>query len=355
MKAAVALALVAAAAAITSAASGAPGRIAVGAAEGVATDTVALAVWEATGQPVDRALDPLGALVVAVDDVDSVLPRLRAIPGVEYVEPITRSRSIAFAPNDPLAQVQWHLQAIRAFERWPEQPVLTPVRVAVVDSGIDGGHPEFQGRIAAKASFVSSKADEDRIGHGTFVAGEIAALTGNGEGVAGVGLPVELLVAKVVGADGSISIEAEAKAIRWAADAGARVINLSLGGLRDPSNPARDTYSALEQAAIEYAYSKGAVIVAATGNCEDVCPYRYASYPAALPHVIGVGALAVDGTVPSFSNRDPVYTDVAAPGLGIVSTFPRDLTEAGCARPGTRCAPRRTTATVQERRSRRRS
>ena len=74
----------------------------------------------------------------------------------------------------------------------------------------------------------------------------------NSEGIAGIGFPVQLLVAKVVRADGSVALEAEASAIRWAADNGARVINLSLGGLRDPRNPNRDTYSALEAAAIDY-------------------------------------------------------------------------------------------------------
>jgi subtilisin family serine protease len=334
MKAAAALALVVLVGALAPAAQAGPGRVAVGVVDGVSLDDVALAVWQATGQPVDRDLDPLGALVVAVEDVDAALPALQALPGVEYIEPITRSRSIEFVPNDPLAEVQWHLNAIRAFDTWPEPPTLVPVRIAVVDSGIDGGHPEFQGRIAAAKSFVSSKPDNDRLGHGTLVAGEIAAATNNNEGVAGVGLSVELLVAKVVGADGSISIEAEAEAIRWAVDQGARVINLSLGGPRSPTDPAVDTYSPLEQAAIEYAVSRDVVIVAATGNCTTDCPYNYASYPAALPHVIGVSAIAVDGSTPDFSHRDPVFNDLAAPGVSIASTFPRDLTDPSCGRVG---------------------
>ena len=74
------------------------------------------------------------------------------------------------------------------------------------------------------------------------------------------------MVAKVVQADGEISLEGEVAAIRWAVDQGARVINLSLGGVRDPLNAKLDTYSPLEQAAIEYAYSKGVVVVAAVGN-----------------------------------------------------------------------------------------
>src|SRR5262249_15054160 len=102
------------------------------------------------------------------------------------------------------------------------------------------------------------------------------------------------------------------------------------GGLRDPLDPRQDTYSAAEQSAIAYAYAKGAVVVAAVGNADEApkTPWHYASYPAALPHVIGVSALAADGSVPLFSIRDKVFNDIAAPGVGIVSTLPRSLTGA---------------------------
>jgi subtilisin family serine protease len=95
-------------------------------------------------------------------------------------------------------------------------------------------------------------------------------------------------------------------------------------------NKSEDTYSAVEQDAIEYAYAKGAVLVAAVGNGDQApkTPWDLASYPAALPHVIGVSAIAQDGSVPAFSNRDAFFNDVAAPGVGIVSTLPRSLTAA---------------------------
>jgi subtilisin family serine protease len=345
VKAALALAVFLLVTVAAPAAAAAPGRIAVGALEAVPIEEVALAVEQATGELVDRALAPMGAVVVPVDDVAAALPVLRALPGVEYVEPIERSRELAFVPNDPLAETQWHLASIRAFDLWEQQPVFpAPVKVAIVDSGVDGDHPDLQGRIAAGKSFVGSRWDVDTVGHGTFVAGEIAAATGNGIGIAGVGLPVQLLVAKVAVSDGSISVEAEAQAIRWAVAQGAQVINLSLGGRRDPNNPAFDEYSPLEQAAIEYAYSHGVVIVAAVGNCPvERCPYRYASWPAALPHVIGVSAVGPEIAVPSFSNRDPVFNDIAAPGRAIVSTFPLDLSDddPACADVGySICAPR---------------
>ena len=249
----------------------------------------------------------------------------------------------AFVTNDPLAPEQWYLGQDRAFDSWLEPPVLAPVKVAVIDSGIDGGHPEFAGRIALAKSFVGGSALTDEQGHGTTIAGEIAASIDNGAGIAGIAFPAQLLIAKVVDTDGTISLEAESAAIHWAVDHGARVINLSFGGLRDPIDPSEDTYSALEAAAVSYAVSKGVVVVAAVGNSDQAptTPWNYASYPAALPHVIGVGALAQDGSVPLFSDRDPVYVDLTAPGEGIFSTFPRALTAArpACADQGyTDCA-----------------
>jgi subtilisin family serine protease len=239
----------------------------------------------------------------------------------------TAGAARVFAPNDPLAPRQWYLAKDRAFDSWSELPDLPAVRVAVIDSGIDLGHPEFEGRIAAAKSFVGGSA-ADRQGHGTFVAGEIAAALDNAQGIAGIAFPAELLVAKVVGSDGTILPDVEAKAIRWAVDRGAAVINLSIGGIRDPLHLSRDTFSPLERSAIEYARSHDVVVVAAVGNGDQApeLPWHYASYPAALPHVIGVSALAQDGSIPPFSNRDSIYNDIAAPGDAILSTFPRSLT-----------------------------
>jgi len=148
----------------------------------------------------------------------------------------------AFTPTDPLAPRQWYLTADHAFDYFPELlPQLPAVRVAVIDSGLDCNHPEFQGRIVAVRSFVGGSPCVDGNGHGTFVAGEIAAAVNNGAGIAGIAFPAQLLVAKIAGSGGGVSVEAEAEAIRWAADEGARVINLSLGGQRDPIDPRRDS------------------------------------------------------------------------------------------------------------------
>jgi subtilisin family serine protease len=243
---------------------------------------------------------------------------------------VAHSSRATFTPADPLASRQYYLGQDHAFDAFgPELPVLNPVRVAVIDSGLDGGHPEFpRSRIWQARSWVGGSALTDEQGHGTFVAGEIAAAINNNEGIAGIAFPAQLVIAKIARSDQSIDVRDEAQAIRWAVDVGARVINLSIGGLRNPFNPRVDTYSKVEAAAIQYAVRKGAVLVAAVGNSDEApqSPWPYASYPAALPHVIGVSALSPAGNVPNFSDRDRIYNDISAPGQEIYSTLPRALT-----------------------------
>ena len=252
----------------------------------------------------------------------------RVLPALAIAALVAAAPATAFTPTDPLAAKQWHLVDDHAFDFWAEPPAtLAPVKIAIVDSGADCSLPDFQGRIVDKKSFVGGDACVDTEGHGTFIAGEIAANL-DGQGIVGIAYTAQLLIAKVVKADGSIPLDAEAAAIRWAADQGARVINLSLGGVRDPVHKNRDTYSAVEAGAVAYAYAKGALLVAAVGNGDEAFsqPWPYASYPAALPHVIGVSALTRTGNVPDYSNRDPVFNDLSAPGSGIFSTLPLAIT-----------------------------
>lgn len=251
----------------------------------------------------------------------------RRLQGADSASGRRHPLAAGFAPNDPLAAQQWYLGRDHAFDFWPDLPTLSPVLVGIVDTGIDVNHPEFAGRIAFARSFVGGSVD-DEIGHGTFVAGEIAAATGNAQGIAGIAFPAKLIVAKVVGADQTIDPVVEAQAIRWEVDRGAKVINLSLGAVRDPVDPTLDTFSPIEASAIRYATKHGVLVVAAVGNGDDSpsTPWPYADYPSALPHVLGVGAFGQDGNVPAFSNRDPAFVDVVAPGVGILSTFPRALT-----------------------------
>lgn len=306
-------------------------RFAVGVEKGADSRVVAKRIEARTGLHVSR-FGPI-ALSLRAPDARAV----RTVPGVAWVERMRASRRLSFTPNDPLAVRQWYLNRIHAFEAWLQVPIVTPVRVAILDSGIDSAHPELQNRIADGESFVASSWESDTNGHGTFVAGEIAAALNNAVGIAGVGFPATLLVAKIVRADGTISPDAEAKAIRWAVDKGARVINMSFGGLRVPGDPTSDTFSPLEAAAVRYAVSKGVLVVAAVGNSDNAPtePWSFAGYPAALPHVLGVSAIGRDGSVPVFSNRDRRYNDIAAPGEDIFSTLPKALTLNG--KPG--CGP----------------
>ena len=237
-----------------------------------------------------------------------------------------------FSPNDPLAQRQWYIEKDRvfnSFDSFSVLPQLLTVRVAVIDSGVEQSHPELKGRIVDSKSFVGGTVNDTQ-GHGTFVAGEIAALTDNRTGIAGLAPTARLLVAKVVRDDGSIPPRAEARAIRWAVQSGAKVINLSLSGTRDPGDPTVDGFSTAERLAIDYAVRSSVLVVAAVGNGGDAPskPWRFAGYPAALPHVLGVAAYGRTGDVPSFSNRDDVYVDLAAPGQDMLSLFPRSLTKA---------------------------
>jgi serine protease len=255
--------------------------------------------------------------------------------------------ALAFPNTEPLASHQWYLVQDHAWTFWPQQPPLKPVKVAVIDSGIDDGHPEFAGRIAAGRSFVAGSSwQRDTDGHGTFVAGLIAADPGNGKGIAGLAFNAQLLIAKVVQPDGNVYLPGEVAAIKWAVGAGAQVINLSLGGGRDPQDLRNDYFSPAERDAIEYAVSKGVVVVAAVGNGTEspAIPWPYADYPAALPHVLGVSALRQNGSVPDYSNRDRVFVDMAAPGDEMFSTIPRNLVDAttqpDCAgQPYSNCGP----------------
>ncbi|MGH3080992.1 MAG: S8 family peptidase [Gaiellaceae bacterium] len=297
-------------------------RFAVGVAPGTDVDAFARRLEARTG----GSASTIGPFAVALEaQTARGVARMR---GVTFVERLNAQRRVSFVPTDPFFSRQWHIPFVRGFEAWAFRPAwLHGVRVAIIDSGIDRGHPEFEGKLVAATTFVGGSAFRDKHGHGTFVAGLIAARLDN-EGIAGLAFPAKLIVAKVVRDDGVVPLEAEARAIRWAVDRGARVINLSLGGLRDPLDPNHDSYSALEASAVEYAVRKGAVVVAAVGNSDlaKERPWHYASYPAALPHVLGVSALARDGSVPMFSNRDDLYNDIAAPGDDLFSTLPRSMT-----------------------------
>ncbi len=152
-----------------------------------------------------------------------------ALVGAVGAALVATSAAAAFTPTNPYYAKQWYLSRDNAFDAWDTPPALDPVKVAIIDSGVDCSLPDFKGQIAKAKSFVGGNACEDDKGHGTIVAGEIAGAL-NQAGVVGIAYSSSLLVAKVVADDGTIPLKAEAAGIRWAVKQGARVVNLSFGG-----------------------------------------------------------------------------------------------------------------------------
>lgn len=217
-----------------------------------------------------------------------------------------------FTPDDPYFTKQSsYLNAVHAPAAWSRQRGSSTVLIAIVDSGIDVNHPDLKSKIVGTYNAVdpTSRSITDTIGHGTFVAGVAAADTGNGVGVAGAGVNTRLLGVKVAGAGNTISISNEVAGIRWAADHHADVINLSLGG---------PNYNQSEARAVAYAQAKGALVVAAAGNA----PSTEKQYPAAYPKVIAVAATDTSTRTRAGFSGHGSWVDVAAPGVGIVSTTP---------------------------------
>ena len=238
-------------------------------------------------------------------------------------------RTLAWTPTDPLAAREWNLTAVNAFGYADTLPVPqeAPATVAVIDSGIDRTSPDLAGAVPL-APIDEAHDPFPSLIHGTAVAGIIAADANNGVGGVGIGAPYARLLDYRVVSGGDVDPKVEAEAIRDAVGAGARVINLSLGGNRDPKNPELDEFSRAERDAISYAVGRGTVVVAAVGNASDDAGI-YASWPAALRHVIGVSAVTQASVWAPFSNTDPVFNDIAAPGVGIITTVPRSLAPTG--------------------------
>lgn len=202
---------------------------------------------------------------------------------------------------------QWGLPAVGAEAAWQVTRGGGTV-VAVIDTGVDHTHPDLAGRVLPQIDLVEDSWTGDPQGHGTHVAGIIAASL-DGAGVAGLANKVSILPVRVLDETGTGDFFTEAKGIIAAVDAGATVINLSLGG----------PYSEIEDQAVQYAVDSGVTVVSAVGNEYESGNAR--SYPAALPGVIGVSSIDQDGYSSWFANTGD-YVDISAPGEQILSTLP---------------------------------
>lgn len=213
-------------------------------------------------------------------------------------------------PNDMLfSTYQWNLPAIETELGWKLTKGTKEVVVAVVDTGVQLNHPDLKGKLLTGHNAITNgSTPEDDVGHGTHVSGIIGALVNNGEGVAGISWYNKILPVKALDNSGAGTTYSVAEGIIWAADHGAKVINLSLGNYAD---------SQFLHDAIKYAHDRDIVIVSAAGNDNTERP----GFPAAYPEVIAVAATNASGEKASFSNYGD-YIDVAAPGESIASTYP---------------------------------
>jgi Subtilase family len=298
------------AALVPTAASGTPVRLASSHAVGASHGPVRLLVkyrpevTAATASGIERSdhaalvrtINPLGvrALDVRAGQVKATLAALRKNPDVSFVEANARVAPAQTVPNDPyyktgsgaLSGGQWEPAKIQAPAAWDLTTGASSAVIAIVDSGV-ALHPDLVGRLMTGYNVLDGSTNtNDTYGHGTEVAGVAAADTNNGQGLAGTCWNCRLLPVKVyAGSAGALTSDL-ATGITWAADHGAQVINVSL---------ATTTASATLDAAVSYATSRGALVVAASGNggCDCV------TYPAASP-----GALAVAAS----DQTDALYT-----------------------------------------------
>jgi subtilisin family serine protease len=261
---------------------------------------------------------------ISVEEMTSALSRN---PDVDYAGPNYIAR-ITVTPNDTLFRYQYALNNtgqdfgapgspsgkakadIRATAGWEETKGDATTIIAIVDSGVDFNHPDIKNKIISGGRDIYNDDWEaaDDNGHGTYVAGIAAADTNNDEGIAGVAWNCMILPVKVTDEEGSAYYSDVITGIIWAADNGAQVINLSLGG-DVPDDALRD--------ALRYAYEKGVVTVASAGN-DDTAVFYPAAYDA---YCLAVAATDYNDTRAPWSCFGP-EVDVAAPGEWVLSIVP---------------------------------
>ena len=244
-------------------------------------------------------------------------------PNVKFAEPNRLYQAITHGstyPQDPRFDDQWQYRNtgqtggtvdadIDAYEAWGTTKG-TGVKVAILDTGV-GPHPDLA--VASSKNYTGSLSPDDKYGHGTHVAGSVAAKTNNGVGVSGTCPECTLSSYKVLNDAGSGQWDWIANGIIAAADDNNKAINMSLGGY---------TPSQTLESAVNYAWGKGVVIAAAAGNDGQ----NWGLYPAAYTNAIAVGATTNTDARASFSNYGGNWVDVAAPGASILSTAPTGST-----------------------------
>ncbi|GIF12354.1 S8 family serine peptidase [Actinoplanes teichomyceticus] len=278
-------------------------------------DTLArlgLQAAEARGQARTGRLAAIGAKAfeVPANRVELTLAALRRDPAVAYASVDPKAQAVDVAPNDPLftSRNQPELGQIKVPAAWGTTTGSGSVVVAVVDTGVTE-IGDLSGQVMDGIDLAGGDnfpKDEGRFPHGTVVASLIAGRGNDGRGMAGVCWQCQILPVRVLDREGNGSYSTIADGIIWAAQNGADIINLSLGGV---------TNGKVLADAVAYANGRGALVVAAAGNSNSSKRF----YPAAYPGVLSVGGSATYGAdynaKASFSNYGPDWVDVAAPGL----------------------------------------
>ncbi|MGR3764053.1 S8 family peptidase [Rossellomorea sp. NS-SX7] len=249
--------------------------------------------------------------VLKVGNVEAVVKALNNNPNVEYAEPNYKLAG-TWTPNDTYYQgYQYGPQNTYTNYAWDYTRGSSGQEIAVLDTGVDYNHPDLDGKTIRGYDFVDNDYyPMDLNGHGTHVAGTAAAETNNSTGIAGMAPNTKILAVRVLDANGSGSLADIADGIRYAADQGAEVINLSLGC---------DCSTTTLENAVNYAWNKGSVVIAAAGNDGVSTTFEPASYS----NVIAVGAVDSYDRKASFSNYG-TWVDVTAPGVDIAATVPNN-------------------------------
>jgi thermitase len=263
------------------------------------------------GAALRRHLPELGFSIVDVPEEScaAVIASLQSTGLFAYVERDSYAHTAA-VPNDPSYGSQWYLPRIHSAEAWGVTTGSATIVVAVIDSGVDAAHPDLTSKLVAGWNFVKSTSETvDVLGHGTAVAGTVAAASNNSIGIAGVTWASKVMPLVVVDDTDYASYSNIAAAIQYAADQGVRIINISIGG------PAS---SMTMQNAVDYAWKKGALIFASAMNDSTSSP----RYPAACNHVVAVSATDSADHLAGFSNYGSWIT-LSAPGTNILSTADR--------------------------------
>ena len=258
------------------------------------------------GGRVIHRMDRLGMLVVKMPQgrARAAAAALARSPRFKLAEP-EALHAPALLPNDPLVPNEWHLANLQLFTAWDLITGSPATPIAILDSGVDPTHPDLQPKLVPGWNFYNNSADtSDVYGHGTKVAGAAAAAGNNGIGVVGPAFANPIMPIRVTGTDGWASDSAIIQGLMWAADHGAKVANLSFGGIES---------SGSILSAAQYFRSKGGLVTASAGN------YGNDNGSPDTPYVISVSATGSDDLKTSWSSFGS-YVDVAAPGSGIQTT-----------------------------------